>query len=327
MKRKLELMEIIEKVINDALKNSLREKDADTAIDIFISCLGRRLGGERIYICEGEKGNTICNTYEWCAPGVTAEKENLQAVPFEAVKQWYDIFEVKSSYIIKDVETIKDSEPLTYEYLKPQNIHSLIVSPLMLEDRIIGFYGVDNAPAEMLEHISNVAEIVGHFITSLLERKRLIERLEKLSFEDSLSGVRNRHAMNYEIETVQIHQNVGVIYCDILGLKKVNDTQGHQAGDELIVRTSNCLKKMFRKNDIYRLGGDEFLVFCSGMKEEDFLLRKENLAREFKEKQIGISMGCLWKDIVTDMDAVISEADKLMYEEKRAYYATVQNGR
>ncbi len=323
MKRKLELLEITEKVINDALKNSLREKDADKAIDIFISCLGERLGGDRIYICEGEKGNLVCNTYEWCAPGVTAEKENLQNVPFEAVKQWYDIFEVKSSHVVQDVEAIKESEPLTYEYLKPQNINSLIVSPLVLEDRIIGFYGVDNAPMELLERITNVAEIIGHFITSMLERKRLMDRLQKMSLEDSLSGVRNRHALHFEIETVQIHQKVGVIYCDILGLKKVNDTYGHQAGDELIVRTSTCLKKLFRKNDIYRLGGDEFLVFCAGMKEVDFLARKEKLAGEFKEQKIGVSMGCLWRELVTDMDEVIAEADNLMYEEKRAYYASV----
>ena len=324
MKRTIELMENAEKVINDALRIALREKDANQALELFVNYIGDRLGGDRIYICEGEVGEPVNNTFEWCAPGVTAEKENLQNVPFDAVKWWYDIFEEKSSLIIKDIEAIKETEPLTYDYLKPQNIQSLIVSPLLLENRIIGFYGVDNPPLEILGHISDIAEIVGHFITSLLEKKRLMERLERLSFEDFLSGVRNRHALNYEIETVPVQREVGVIYFDILGLKKVNDTQGHQAGDELIIRASDCLKRNFRKSEIYRLGGDEFLVLCTGMKEQQFSERKAKLEQDIKEHSIAISMGSLWKETVTDMDALIAEADKLMYEEKRAYYARVQ---
>lgn len=325
MERTIELMESKEKVINDALRIALRERDASVALDKFLSYLGERMGGGRIYVCEGEKGCPVNNTFEWCAPGVTREKENLQNVPYEAVKWWYEIFEEKSSLIIKDIEAIKESEPLTYEYLKPQKIHSLIVSPLVLENHILGFYGVDNPPVEIMEHISNIAEIVGHFITSLLERKRLIDRLEKLSFEDSLSGVRNRHALHHEIEYAGELQNVGIIYCDILGLKKVNDTLGHKAGDDLIIRASECFKRNFSVKDIYRLGGDEFLVFCKDMKEKCFLARKEQLEKDIKEHEVRISMGSLWEEKVTDMDAMIAKADMLMYQEKRAYYASIQS--
>ena len=325
MKRTIELMEITEKVINEALRVALGERDANRAMERFVCYLGERLGGDRIYVCEGEKGNPVNNTYEWCAPGVSEEKENLQNVPYEAVEWWYNIFEEKSSLIIKDIEQIKESEPLTYEYLKPQNIQSLIVSPMVLEGRIIGFYGVDNPPVKIMEHISDVAEIVGHFMTSLLERKRLIERLEKLSFEDSLSGVRNRHALNYEIERVKVHNKVGIIYCDVLGLKKVNDTLGHQAGDELIIRTGNCLKQVFEVTELYRLGGDEFMVLCIGMDESRFWEKQKLLQQEFRKQAVPISTGSLWKETVSDMDALIAEADKLMYEEKRAYYE--KNGR
>lgn len=322
MRKTIDLMVNTEKVINDALRVALREQNATNALQFFLEHLGRQSHSERIYICEGKQGCPVSNTFEWCAEGVSQEKENLQNVPFDAVEWWYNAFQDGHSIVIKDVELIKDSKPMTYEYLKPQKIHSIITCPLILKDEIIGFYGVDNPPAEIMDHISDVAEIVGHFIVSLLEKRRLMEKLEKLSFEDSLSGVKNRHALNHDIDSEDMFTNVGVIYCDVLGLKRVNDTLGHQAGDELIVRASGCLKKVFRKTDIYRLGGDEFLVRCRGVEEEMFHSKVCDLRKALEESDVPMSLGCLWKKQVTDIDALIAEADDLMYQEKRAYYAS-----
>lgn len=313
---------ITAKVINESLKLALRERDATRAIELFLAHMGEKSRSERIYIFEGEKGCSVNNTFEWCAEGVVPQKDNLQDVPFEAVEWWYRAFEESSSILIDDLEDIKESEPLTYEYLKPQNIHSLIANPLELEGKIIGFYGVDNPPSEVMENVSYFAEIVGHFIVSLLEKQRLMQQLEKISFEDSLSGVQNRHALNEYIEYCKQMKKVGVVYCDVLGLKKVNDTRGHQAGDDLIIRASECLMSNFRKKDIYRIGGDEFLVLCRDIDENMFLSKVESLREDMKKNNAIMSIGAIWRESVRDVDAFISEADGIMYEEKRAYYAS-----
>lgn len=322
MKHTIELMAITEKVINEGLRVALRERDAVYALELFLEHIGKNSGCERIYIVEGKRGEKVFNTYEWCAEGVTAEKDNLQNVPFEAVEWWYNAFADGHCIVINDVESIRDMEPLTYAYLKPQNIHSLVAAPLILEGEIIGFYGVDNPLEEIMDHIADVAEIVGHFITSLLEKQKLMAQLEKLSFEDSLSNVRNRHALNHYLGKTEEMKNVGVVYCDVLGLKKVNDALGHQAGDALIVRASQSLQKSFRRTDIYRVGGDEFLVLCRGLDEDVFLSRVETLRKDMVENRAEMSLGCVWRESVTDVEALVIEADGLMYEEKRAYYAT-----
>ncbi len=316
-----ELKSINEKVINQALKKALREKDATKAIDIFLQILGENTSCERIYIFEGKKGSYVANTFEWCAEGVNAEKDDLQQVPFEAVKWFYNAFEKKSSIIIEDAEAIKDSEPLTYEYLKQGKINSLIAAPLLLEDCIIGFYGIDNPSEEIMGHIEDFAEIVGHFMVSLLEKRRLIRQLEKLSMEDSLSDVKNRHALNRFMEAHPIIQKSGVVYCDVLGLKKINDSLGHQAGDDLIVRAGECLKKNFDRENIYRIGGDEFLVLCQNMEKEEFLSKVATLRKDMKIADVEISFGVLWNEEVEDIDAFVAKADELMYEEKRTYYS------
>lgn len=315
---------ITAKVVNESLRLALRERDATHAIELFLEHMGERSHSERIYIFEGERGCSVDNTFEWCAEGVEPQKDNLQNVPFEAVEWWYRAFEESSSILIYNLEDIKESEPLTYEYLKPQNIHSLIASPLELEGKIIGFYGVDNPPPEAMEDVSYFAEIVGHFIVSLLEKQRMMRQMEKLSYEDFLSGVQNRHALNDYIDYCGQLKNVGVVYCDVLGLKKINDTQGHQAGDDLIIRASESLKSNFRKKDIYRVGGDEFLVLCKDISQDMFLAKVEALREDMKKNNAMMSIGAIWRETVDDAEAFISEADGIMYEEKRAYYASLK---
>lgn len=315
---------ITAKAVNESLRMALRERDATRAIEIFLAHMGERSHSERIYIFEGETGCNVNNTFEWCAGGVTPQKDNLQNVPFEAVEWWYRAFKDSRSILIEDLEDIREKEPLTYQYLKPQNIRSLIASPLELEGKIIGFYGVDNPPPEAMKDATYFAEMVGHFIVSLLEKQRLMRQLERLSFEDSLCGVQNRHALNDYIEYSKSLKKAGIVYCDVLGLKKVNDTQGHQAGDELLLRAAESLKNNFRKKDIYRVGGDEFLVLCNDIDEKMFLDKTESLRKEMKDKNALMSLGVIWRESVEDADVLIAEADAIMYEEKRAYYASVK---
>ena len=315
---------ITAKVVNESLRLALRERDATRAIELFLEHMGERSHSERIYIFEGENGCSVDNTFEWCADDVSPQKDNLQNVPFEAVEWWYRAFEDSKSILIYDLEDIREKEPLTYEYLKPQNVQSLIASPLELEGKIIGFYGVDNPPPEAMEDATYFAEMVGHFIVSLLEKQRLMRQMEKLSYEDFLSGVQNRHALNDYIDYCRQLNHVGVVYCDVLGLKKINDTQGHQAGDALIVRASDSLKSHFRKKDIYRVGGDEFLILCKDISRDVFEEKVDALRKTMKKNNVMMSIGALWRETVEDADAFFSEADAIMYEDKRAYYASIK---
>ena len=321
MKEKFDAIRFTEKMVNDGLRKALRERDAADSIKIFIQHLGEASGSDRVYIFEGTKEFTVSNTYEWCAPGVTAEKDNLQDVPFETVKWWYDVFESQSCVIIKNLEEIRDTEPLTYEVLKPQNINSLIAAPLHLEDEIIGFFGVDNPPENLLDNTEEMSEIVSHFIVSLLEKRNLMKQLERLSFRDPLTQVKNRHALAADMDAYDVFREIGILFCDVLGLKKVNDELGHQEGDKLLLRAVLCLQRVFRKNDIYRIGGDEFLVMCVGIRESLFLEKIEALKELMFEYDAKMSLGTVWEYETADPGVLMTRADGLMYDDKRAYYA------
>jgi diguanylate cyclase (GGDEF)-like protein len=283
---------------------------------------------ERIYIFEEEHGVSFRNTYEWCAPGVVPQIDNLQNVTMETAEIWMETFKKNQNIIIKDLEETKDTDPLMYECLKPQDINSIVVSPLIYNNKIIGFYGVDNPPSKYMENISTMFMILGHFIVAQIRRGYLFRRMQRMSYHDQLTGLGNRHAFNNFLENIDMNKSVGIVYCDIMGLKAVNDKYGHKAGDRLILNACGCLRRVFGDYEMFRMGGDEFLVLCSGIEREELDSRIQNLKIEMKGRNAMMAVGSEWRPNSSgDIEKLLALADENMYEDKRQYYNGVRERR
>ncbi len=183
----------LETVINEGLRVALQEETPDRTLEVLLEHLGKALNGERTYIFEQNESGCDDNTYEWVADGVEPEKDNLQNVPPEVCAAWYQNFSVGGHIVIEDLEDIRETDPLQYENLKNQNIHSLVVVPLYNGEKIIGFYGVDNPPVKLLEYASNMLQTAAYFIVSSLKQRNLFRELQRQarqSLEDILEGAR-----------------------------------------------------------------------------------------------------------------------------------------
>ena len=146
---------------------------------------------------------------------------------------------------------------------------------------------------------------------------------------DSLTGIRNKHAysqyeslMNQHIKDGTVKDNLAVLVCDINGLKHVNDTKGHAAGDQLIKDASVLICEYFKHGAVFRIGGDEFVVVLNE-KGYDTLhetldsinkVIEENIAKESVVVSIGYST--LQEDD-KEIHDVFQRADKMMYERKK----------
>lgn len=175
-------MQNLETVINEGLRAALLEETPDQSLQVFLEHLGKALNGERTYIFEQNGSGCDDNTYEWTADGVEPEKENLQNVPPEVCASWYRNFSIGRHIVIENLENIRKTDPLQYENLKRQGIHSLVVVPLYDNKKIIGFYGVDNPPVKSLEYASNMLQTAAYFIVSSLKRRNLFRELQKRSY-------------------------------------------------------------------------------------------------------------------------------------------------
>ncbi len=172
----------LEVIINEGLRIALLEETPDQSLEVLLEHLGKALSGERTYIFEQNESGGDDNTYEWAAHGVEREKKTLQNVPPEVCASWYRNFIIGKHIVIENLEDIRESDPLQYENLKRQNIHSLVVVPLYDGKKIIGFYGVDNPPVKSLEYAWNMLQTAAYFIVSSLKRRNLFRQLQKQSY-------------------------------------------------------------------------------------------------------------------------------------------------
>lgn len=315
----------LEMLVNNALGVALQKPTPDETIQTLLEHIGHILRGERAYIFEKNEHGNDDNTYEWVAAGITPQKQNLQNVPPWICEPWYLQFQKHSHVLIRDLEDIQEQEPMMYQVLKPQGIHSLVVVPLEFDGEITAFYGVDNPPAGTLEDAIGILRIMGHFITASLKRRDLMRKLLDLSFRDQQTRLGNRYALQRFVdEEYCVEMSLGVMFCDVTGLKRVNDEQGHKAGDVMIARAAESLREIYDGYQCFRFGGDELLALCPGISEKETGDKGELLKLAAKEKGIVLSVGTAWAAAgAANIDSLLSEAETRMYQDKSRYYQTM----
>lgn len=311
----------LESMISEGLRMASRAHTPDQSLETVLEYLGKALHGERTYIFEKNEEGGDDNTYEWVANGVKPQMDTLQNLPEEICANWYRNFSEKKHIVIEDLEEIREDDPLQYENLKRQDIHSVVVVPLYEDKRIIGFYGVDNPAGKSMEHMSDMLQIMAYYILSLLKMRNLMRELERMSYCDQLTKFGNRYAMEEYTDQVEEDGKLGIVYCDVTGLKRVNDNQGHKAGDRYIVRACECLRRAYSPYGMFRIGGDELLILCRGIEEKDLEERTAALQEYLKESAVVMAVGKVWAENSREgINQMINRAEKLMYEDKAAYY-------
>ncbi len=185
--------------------------------------------------------------------------------------------------------------------------------------------------------VSNKFEGTIVIFTDITERKKNEEQLKIMSFHDMMTGLYNRTYMMQEIVRLSTGRfnPIGVISCDIDGLKLVNDSLGHSAGDILITTVSKIILRCFRGSDVAaRVGGDEFLVLLPLSSSEVVQaacqrLRGAMAEHNLKNETAPISISIGWSTGIPqtykDMEDLIKAADSQMYKEKQTRHTQFAN--
>lgn len=179
-----------------------------------------------------------------------------------------------------------------------------------------------------------IARIDGTDI-DITRRKQAEESLRYISVHDPLTGVMNRFAFEQEMRDIdnKAVNNVGLIVCDVDGLKTINDNLGHEAGDHLLKDCAEVLKKCFGKAEIVsRIGGDEFTILLKECKREELEVAVKQLRDSIDHYNqgnprypISLSIGHSYKSSSeVTMSEVFRQADNLMYAEKPERKRTFQ---
>ncbi|MDO4549027.1 MAG: diguanylate cyclase, partial [Clostridia bacterium] len=252
------------------IQTLVQETDFEKAINQFLENCALYYQANRAYIFEFDfKKQVMSNTFEWCAPCVTREIDNLQEIPMAFVEDWVRKFEETGEFYISSLHEDLNPESPDFHILDAQGIKSLLAAPLRNDGKILGFLGIDDPKvnSDNMDLLRSAAS----FVLEEMEKRRLMAELERMSYTDTLTGLGNRNLYN---KIMQSHDRntlhtLGLVFVDINGLKRINDTYGHAYGDRMIVHVSELLKKNMGEN-VFRMGGDEFLVMCENVTKKDF---------------------------------------------------------
>lgn len=313
-------------MLNSCVGKLNSDTDIDVGINNLLATVNDYFQADRTYVFEIDPDrDVLINTFESiCGQEVSAQMDNLQEVPVSVIKVWMQNFRQGRSYYMSDLEQER-GQP-SYEMLKAQQVWRLLAVPLMKGGAMVGFLGVDNPRAHYDD--ATLLASIQFFVTNSLDRKKQQAYLEKLSYRDMLTGLynRNRYIERLEAYKQVQDQQIGAIYIDLNGLKKVNDEQGHRAGDELIVRAAGTIAGIFAE-DAYRVGGDEFVVILLDVSREEFARKTEQLRRQMQENSVDASIGGVWQASTENLEDLLRRADENMYREKKRYYSQADAAR
>jgi diguanylate cyclase (GGDEF)-like protein len=224
--------------------------------------------------------------------------------------------------------------------LDDPNLRFYAGASIVAEDLALGTVCVaDTEPRELSAEQLEALRILARQTAVHLELRRRSAQLEtandqlhRMALADSLTGLPNRTLLFDRLDMALRGRDrteglVGVVFCDLDGFKAVNDTLGHQAGDELLRAIAGRLRSAARGTDtVARVGGDEFVLVCPALADAEALEVVTKRVRENVERPLRVadtevtprlSMGTVIAGPDEGSDSLLQRADEMMYESKR----------
>ncbi len=269
----------------------------------------------------------VLNFCEKLGEGVSpVHKKGEEVISYDLIQTWEAVIGVSNELIImneQDMSQIEKRNPEWARSMRDHRVRSLMLIPLRRSGRVIGYMYIINFDPERLVETKETVELMSFVLGSEIYNYLLLRQLEDLSLKDTLTGLRNRRAMVRCAEHVMKTPGMefGIVNLDLNGLKLVNDGEGHEAGDRLLVQAGEILSKVFSQDDLFRIGGDEFVVILSGIDRDVFEQKVQRLRKDMaKNTDVSFAIGKYWSDGSTDINTAFEYADNDMYADKKRFY-------
>ena len=326
--------------------SAMADLSADTAADVLKACIKLR-GSQNIrqaFQEVVEDIGAICGSDHCCVLLTDDEKHECTTFAeflregsglypmsryiqgfYEIAQTWPDTLAGSTCIIIKDehdMEKLQEQNPVWKASLDQAGVKTVVLYPLRHGGELLGYMWALNFNVENVLKIKETLELTTFFLASEISNYLLLDKLKVLSTIDTLTSVRNRNEMNNRVDRIVAGNEPvpqGVLFADLNGLKRVNDEQGHAAGDKMLCAAASILQSVFQDGVVYRAGGDEFMILVNEISEDEV---QDRVARVHflsgKTGNVRFSIGvCYGKK---DIRKAMRLADERMYAFKNGYY-------
>lgn len=298
---------------------AMQAEKPDDSPRIMLKKACEALNAERIFLYEkcGESGYVLSCEYSVNGSLVSELSQEICAQTAAVLSSEKRLVIVNSGFAERYGQPLSD-------ILSARGIHSSAAVPVYDGEDICGFCCAENFPVCVCGKTSEALEAfcsAGVFIGSCIKWGKLFDGLKKMGLTDNLTGIGNRHAMNMLEAELKEPAPLGLVFCDISGLKHINDTLGHCAGDEYIQNACEIMKRLFPSEKLFRIGGDELLAVLTNTSEAEVDEKTAALKSELERSSIAMAVGSAFG--ITDgggMGRLLLEAETKMYRDKTDYY-------
>ena len=244
---------------------------------------------------------------------------------YAIAETWPESLAGSTCIIVKDereMEKLCLANPIWGSMLQLAGVKTIVLFPLQHGGELLGYLWTINFNVGDVLKIKETLEVTTFLIASEISSYLLLNKLQVMSTVDSLTGMKNRNVMNNRIDQIVSGRKPApdaVIFADLNGLKRMNDDQGHNSGDKLLRSAAEILQSVFPEEDVYRAGGDEFMVLVSNISEDELNTRVAKIRTMAKlSEHVRFSIGTCYGD--SDVRRAMHIADERMYADKNSFY-------
>jgi len=207
-----------------------------------------------------------------------------------------------------------------YDFLKKHKITEVSFATVIDKNNHIAILGVVNPKNGRTARL--LLEDVAVCFSIAIYNKKHLNKTVIAATTDSLTGVSNRVTYKKDLLTFDEEkpQEFSCIYIDVNELHLRNNKYGHAAGDEMLLYIANTLKEVFYGHKIYRMGGDEFLVFAQNSSQDDIKKGIDMLEKQLEPMDYHVAVGMSYRTQNMNTEEMVREAEIRMYEAKAQYY-------
>ena len=299
-------------------------RECQVAINNLLEKIGHFTKADRAYIVD-EKDGCYYNTYEWCNEGIEPQINQLQNLRAEDMPYWIPKLSSGESIFIEDLENVKETMPVEYEILKPQNIHTLIVFPIILSNTLKGFIGVDNPNIKDAKDVIRLLAALGSYLGTTRENAAVYAKLEYRLNYDSLTKAYNRYGF-YKNAQKLIKEHTDTEYClilsDIKSFKLINEIYGENIADKILIDEVNIIRQKMKGNSVLgRLNGDiiAMVIPKEYMSEKEFSDMIKLLSDRYSNKnfRLHIYLGVYYiKDVNETIRQMVDKVSLVIMKSK-----------
>ena len=315
-KKELEIILEITKSVSSTL-------EIDEVLKIIVNKVAEHINADRcsiILVDAPHKIGYVVASHD--APGINRLKIDLEKYP-----EIYRALESKEVVIIDDASV----DPImseVKEFIDQKNIKSLLVIPIAYQEEVIGtlFLKVMREAHRFTQADVKFCQVVANTSANALKNAQLYEQIRLQAKTDGLTSLLNHRSFleNYKEEVIKLNKakkTFSILMIDIDNFKSINDTQGHQYGDNVLQQVATYLKENTRSIDIVaRYGGDEFICMLPEASHDQGLLVANRIMKKVRE---GIKEGSMDLTVsiglstylyhTEDSNMLIQLADQAMY--------------